>query len=107
MDAINPKLEVKYTGVRKTPWGRFVTEIRDPIMKVKTWLGTFSWAEDAARALRGPKTKTNFPLPMPFVVPTISCLSSTVESFGGARHKVVRTTKMPRKAKKVRKQKYL
>ncbi|XP_022880917.1 ethylene-responsive transcription factor ERF017-like [Olea europaea var. sylvestris] len=59
---------MKYKGVRKRKWGKYVSEIRLPNSRERIWLGSYDTAEKAARAfdaalfcLRGPQSKFNFP----------------------------------------------
>ncbi|CAK9234571.1 unnamed protein product, partial [Sphagnum troendelagicum] len=66
VDTHNPARQ--YRGVRMRRWGKWVSEIRDPITRSRIWLGSFRSAEEAAHAydaavvcIRGPNSQPNFP----------------------------------------------
>lgn len=67
-DKVATDTELRYKGVRKRKWGKWVSEIRLPHSRERIWLGSYDTPEKAARAfdaavfcLRGRKAKFNFP----------------------------------------------
>ncbi|KAG9443674.1 hypothetical protein H6P81_015014 [Aristolochia fimbriata] len=62
------KSDLRFKGVRKRKWGKYVSEIRLPNSRERIWLGSYDTAEKAARAfdaamfcLRGKNADFNFP----------------------------------------------
>ncbi|XP_030538489.1 ethylene-responsive transcription factor ERF017-like [Rhodamnia argentea] len=67
-DAGATRKGLKFRGVRRRAWGKWVSEIRLPNSRRRIWLGSYDSAEKAARAfdaalfcLRGRAAKFNFP----------------------------------------------
>ncbi|KAM0952486.1 putative transcription factor AP2-EREBP family [Dioscorea sansibarensis] len=84
--------EVRYKGVRKRRWGKWVSEIRLPNSRDRIWLGSYDAPEKAARAfdaaaycLRGRRARLNFPENPP-LIPTPTPLTHQQIQLAAARH---------------------
>lgn len=84
--------EVRYLGVRKRQWGKWVSEIRLPRSRERIWLGSYESPEKAARAfdaaafcLRGAAARLNFPDQLPAEY-TMEAVSHEQIQAAAARH---------------------
>ncbi|XP_027065228.1 ethylene-responsive transcription factor ERF017 [Coffea arabica] len=91
---------IKYTGVRKRKWGKYVSEIRLPNSRERIWLGSYDTAEKAARAfdaalfcLRGKSAKFNFPDNPPEIVNGRSMTPAEIQvaaaQFANSEHRLI------------------